>query len=101
MMEFIAYYRVSTAKQERSGLGLEAQQEAVRRHIALSKGELLEEYTEIESGKKNDRPELDTALIACKKKKATLVIAKLDRLSRNLFFIGKTHGGQDRFCVLR
>jgi DNA invertase Pin-like site-specific DNA recombinase len=84
--KFIAYYRVSTDKQGRSGLGLEAQQQAV--HFFLqSRGELIQSFTEIESGRKNDRPELLTALDECRKNKAVLVIAKLDRLARNVYFI--------------
>ncbi|OUR75979.1 resolvase [Alphaproteobacteria bacterium 46_93_T64] len=85
MVEYVTYYRVSTDKQGRSGLGLEAQQNAVSDFI----GNIvpLEEFTEIESGKKADRPELLKALALCKKRKARLVIAKLDRLSRNVAFI--------------
>jgi len=86
---YIAYYRVSTVRQGQSGLGLEAQQAAVERHLAGGDWTLIESYTEIESGKRNDRPELAAALAACKRHKATLVIAKLDRLGRNLAFIAK------------
>lgn len=86
-MEYIAYYRVSTDRQARSGLGLDAQREAVERYIAAHGAKLLATYTEAESGKRNDRPELAKALAHAKKTKATLVIAKLDRLSRNLAFI--------------
>ena len=82
---FVAYYRVSTARQGRSGLGLEAQRVAVQEH--LNGGRLLEEVTEIESGKRNDRPQLARALAACRLHRATLVIAKLDRLARNVAFI--------------
>jgi len=82
---FVAYYRVSTDRQGRSGLGLEAQQRAVRDY--LSGGHIIGEFTEVETGKRNDRPELERALAACRRKKARLVIAKLDRLSRNLAFI--------------
>lgn len=82
---FVAYYRVSTARQGNSGLGLDAQRAAVTRHI--HGGELVAEFTEIESGKRNDRPQLAAALAAAKKAKATLVIAKLDRLARNMAFI--------------
>lgn len=84
--KFIAYYRVSTDRQGQSGLGLDAQRAAVLRHIT-GDSELIAEFTEIESGKKNDRPELAAALAACKKQKAKLVIAKLDRLARNVAFI--------------
>ena len=85
--KFIAYYRVSTDKQGKSGLGLDAQRKAVVDYLDGGKWTLLDEFTEIESGKRNDRPELEKALAACKKHRAKLVIAKLDRLSRNLAFI--------------
>ena len=81
---FIAYHRVSTARQGRSGLGLDAQREAIRLHLAVSPGELLAEFTEIESGRRNDRPELAKALAACRLHRATLIIAKLDRLARSV-----------------
>jgi DNA invertase Pin-like site-specific DNA recombinase len=84
---FIAYYRVSTDRQGRSGLGLEAQRAAVGRYLAGIGGILLAEHTEVETGRRNDRPELQKALAACRKHKARLVIAKLDRLSRNVAFI--------------
>ncbi len=78
---------VSTARQGRSGLGLDAQREAIRLHLSAVGGELLGEHTEIESGRRSDRPELLTALAACRVHRATLVIAKLDRLARNVAFI--------------
>jgi DNA invertase Pin-like site-specific DNA recombinase len=84
---FIAYYRVSTDRQGRSGLGLEAQRAAVGRYLAGIGGILIAEHTEVETGRRNDRPELQKALAACRKHKARLVIAKLDRLSRNVAFI--------------
>lgn len=84
---FIAYYRVSTDRQGKSGLGLEAQRTAVMDYLNDGSWELIGEYTEIESGKRNDRPELAKALEACKRRKATLVIAKLDRLARNVHFV--------------
>jgi len=86
MKKYIAYYRVSTQKQGSSGLGLEAQRTAVRNFIG-SDSEILTEYTDIESGKRNDRPNLLQAIADCKEKNATLIIAKLDRLSRNASFI--------------
>jgi DNA invertase Pin-like site-specific DNA recombinase len=82
---FVAYFRVSTDRQGRSGLGLEAQQKAVGDY--LSGGQIIAEFIEVESGKRNDRPELGRALAACRRHKAKLIIAKLDRLSRNLAFI--------------
>jgi DNA invertase Pin-like site-specific DNA recombinase len=84
--KFVAYYRVSTAKQGASGLGLEAQQEAVRSFLNGGRFALVE-VTEIESGKRNDRPALAKALALCRVHGATLVIAKLDRLARNVNFI--------------
>jgi DNA invertase Pin-like site-specific DNA recombinase len=86
---FVAYYRVSTDKQGRSGLGLEAQREAVRPYLNGGNWTLADEVTEIESGKRNDRPELDRALGLCRLYGATLVVAKLDRLARNVAFISK------------
>ncbi|MCW0221501.1 MAG: recombinase family protein [Prosthecobacter sp.] len=85
--KFIAYYRVSTAQQGKSGLGLEAQQSAVKGYLNGGNGEFLGEFTEVESGKRKDRPQLNAALAMCKKLKATLIIAKLERLARNLHFI--------------
>ena len=85
-MQYIAYYRVSTDRQGRSGLGLDAQRTAVAAYLARG-GELLAEYTEIESGKRNDRPQLAAALALCRQKRARLIIAKLDRLARNVAFI--------------
>jgi DNA invertase Pin-like site-specific DNA recombinase len=84
---YVAYYRVSTAKQGASGLGLEAQQEAVRTYLNGGKWQLIAELTEVESGKRNDRPKLLEALRLCRTRKATLIIAKLDRLARNVNFI--------------
>ncbi len=85
--KFVAYHRVSTDKQGRSGLGLEAQRRAVEDHLSGGRGELVADYVEVESGKRDDRPELMKALHRCKVTGATLVIAKLDRLSRNVAFI--------------
>jgi DNA invertase Pin-like site-specific DNA recombinase len=84
---FVAYYRVSTDRQGQSGLGLEAQRKAVADYLEGGAWELVGEFTEVESGKKSDRPELGMAIEACRKHRARLVIAKLDRLSRNLAFI--------------
>ena len=85
--KFIAYFRVSTDRQGKSGLGLRAQRETVMNYLNSGRWTLVGEFTEVESGKLADRPELEKALAACKKQKAKLVIAKLDRLSRNLAFI--------------
>jgi DNA invertase Pin-like site-specific DNA recombinase len=83
----VAYYRVSTDKQGRSGLGLEAQQAAVRAFLDGKGWPPLTEFTEVESGRKADRPELVKAMATCRLYGATLVIAKLDRLSRNAAFL--------------
>ena len=85
--KFISYLRVSTAKQGKSGLGLEAQRQAIETYLDGGSWNLLKEYIEIESGKNNDRPKLKEALAACQRTRATLLIAKLDRLSRNVAFI--------------
>lgn len=86
MPDFIAYYRVSTDSQGARGLGMGAQKEAIAHYVKDSK--LLAEYSEVESGKKHsNRPQLAAALAECKRRKATLVIAKLDRLGRNVAFI--------------
>jgi DNA invertase Pin-like site-specific DNA recombinase len=85
--KFVAYYRVSTDRQGQSGLGLEAQRSAVLAYVNGGSWTRIAEFTEIESGKHANRPQLAAALAACKKHKAKLVIAKLDRLSRNLAFI--------------
>jgi DNA invertase Pin-like site-specific DNA recombinase len=84
---FVAYYRVSTDRQGRSGLGLEAQRSAVEDFLNGGRWHLVGEFTEVESGKRNSRPELLKAMALCRKRKAKLVIAKLDRLSRNVAFI--------------
>ena len=86
MRKYIAYYRVSTQKQGVSGLGLDAQRSEVARFVERG-GVLVTEYQDIESGKNNNRPNLIRAIEDCKKQDATLLIAKLDRLSRNASFI--------------
>jgi DNA invertase Pin-like site-specific DNA recombinase len=90
--KFVAYFRVSTDRQGKSGLGLEAQRETVMDYLNGGRWTLVGEFTEVESGKRADRPELEKALAACKKQKAKLVIAKLDRLSRNLAFVATLMG---------
>lgn len=91
MADFVAYYRVSTQQQGRSGLGLEAQRAAVQRWLEGAGGQLLAEYTEVETGKGANalhrRPELRLALDHARRDKATLLIAKLDRLARNVHFV--------------
>jgi len=85
--QYVGYYQVSTAKQGRSGLGLEAQKAAVAEFVRSQGGTLAREFTEVESGKRNDRPELVRALAHARRTGATLLVAKLDRLSRNLAFL--------------
>ncbi|MFY7930741.1 MAG: recombinase family protein [Oligoflexus sp.] len=87
--KFISYLRVSTEGQRESGLGLEAQREAVARHLKGGELTLVAEYVETESGKRSDRPELAKALAEAKKQKATLIVAKLDRLSRSVAFLSR------------
>lgn len=101
--KFIAYHRVSTQKQGASGLGLEAQKEAVTRFLNGGEWELLGEYVEVETGKGADalakRPQLKAALAACRKEGATLVIAKLDRLARNVHFVSGLMESKVRFVA--
>ncbi len=85
--KFISYLRVSTARQGASGLGLEAQREAVSRYLNGGSWSLVQEVLEVESGKRNDRPAIAEALRLCRLHRATLVIAKMDRLARNVHFI--------------
>jgi DNA invertase Pin-like site-specific DNA recombinase len=98
--KFIAYYRVSTQQQGRSGLGLDAQRQAVAAYLNGGVWQLVAEFTEVETGKGSNaldrRPQLKAALEACRKRKATLLIAKLDRLARNVHFItGLIESGTD------
>lgn len=89
MTQFVAYFRVSTAEQGDSGLGIEAQQEKVRALVGSRDGDVIAEFTEIESGRKADRPVLAQALEAARKAKAVLVVAKLDRLARDAELINR------------
>ena len=89
MKKAIPYYRVSTDQQGQSKLGLEAQQQSVHQFARLNDLSLLQEFTEVESGRKNKRPVLQEALLMCKRENAVLLIAKLDRLGRNVAFISK------------
>jgi DNA invertase Pin-like site-specific DNA recombinase len=95
-MKYIAYYRVSTKKQGSSGLGLEAQRDAVHKYIAP---ELIDfEFTEVETGtNKKHRPILSEALELCKKNDAILLIAKLDRLARNVAFVSSLMDSKVKF----
>jgi DNA invertase Pin-like site-specific DNA recombinase len=96
--QFIAYYRVSTARQGRSGLGIEAQKQAVQTHLNGAK--LIIEFTEVETGRRNDRPQLAAALAACRVHKAVLVIAKLDRLTRNVAFVSALMDADIQFVAV-
>ena len=84
---FVAYYRVSTDQQGRSGLGLAAQKTTVGQFVAGGAGQIIAEFQEVESGKRRDRPQLALALGACRARRATLIIAKLDRLARDAAFL--------------
>jgi len=100
--KFVAYYRVSTDKQGKSGLGLDAQKEAVQQRLNGGRWQMVAEFVEIESGSRTSRPQLDAALAACKKNKAKLIVAKLDRLTRNVAFLLKLidAGVEVLFCDL-
>lgn len=100
--KIISYVRVSTQKQGASGLGLDAQCQAVSRYISETGAELVAEFVEVESGKKTDRdrPQLAEALKACRKAKAVLVVAKLDRLARNVHFISGLMEAKVKFLAL-
>ena len=90
MRHFLAYFRVSTDKQGLSGLGLDAQRAAIAGYLKSAGGTLLQEFTEIESGKSHkNRPQLLAAIALCQKRRATLLIARLDRLARNVAFISQ------------
>lgn len=85
--QIIAYYRVSTKRQGESGLGLESQQATIQSYCRVNGCEVFAEFTEIESGRVNSRPRLAMALRLAKARKATLMVAKLDRLARNVAFL--------------
>ena len=99
MTDYVAYLRVSTAQQNRSGLGREAQLAAINAFIREEDELLTPPYVETESGKRNDRPELAKALNRCKLTGATLLVAKLDRLSRNVAFIATLQDAGVRFVA--
>ncbi|HOX93578.1 MAG TPA: recombinase family protein, partial [Syntrophales bacterium] len=86
-MKIIGYLRVSTNKQGHSGLGIEAQQSAIKEFARQRKAKVIQTFTEIESGKNNERPELNKAIHLARVTGSTLVISKLDRLSRNAAFL--------------
>lgn len=98
--KFVAYYRVSTDRQGASGLGLEAQRDAITRYLNGGKWSLIGEFTEIESGTRKrlaKRPMLESAIKLCKRERATLVVAKLDRLARDVQFISELLNSQIKF----
>lgn len=97
--QFVAYYRVSTARQGKSGLGLDAQKKAVADFLNGGSWQLTAEFVEVESGKHDDRPQLGQALAICELSDATLVVAKLDRLSRNLAFLARLQESGSRFVA--
>jgi DNA invertase Pin-like site-specific DNA recombinase len=101
---YISYLRVSTDQQGRSGLGIEAQRAVVAAHVSQAGGLLIHELEETESGKKSDRPQLAAALAACRTYRATLIVAKLDRLTRDTAFLLTLVDGQGEagvvFCDL-
>src|SRR6516164_103932 len=87
--KFIAYYRVSTDKQGKSGLGLEAQRQAVANYLDGGDWKIVAEFTEVETGKRSDRPQLDAALKAARLHQAALVVSKVDRLTRSVAFLSR------------
>ena len=95
----VTYYRVSTAKQGRSGLGLEAQRRAVEEFLRTSNWDLVGEFVEVESGKIDQRPQLEAALAHCDLTGATLIVAKLDRLSRNVAFLATLQDSGTKFVA--
>jgi len=100
-MKLVAYHRVSTRKQGTSGLGIEAQQQAITAYVAAHpEAELLASFTEVESGRKDDRPELDKAMKLADVTGSTLIISKLDRLSRSVSFLGKLQEDGVKFIAV-
>ena len=98
--KFVTYFRVSTQRQGRSGLGLEAQQHAVRQYVSQHGGWEIATYTEIESGRYSNRPQLARALQRCRQTRATLLVAKLDRLSRDGEFLYRLQNDSVQFQAL-
>ncbi len=97
---YVTYFRVSTDRQGRSGLGLDAQREAVSQFLAGRSATVVAEFVEVESGGKDDRPKLRDALAACQRGKATLLIAKLDRLARSVAFIANLMDSETEFVAV-
>jgi len=98
--KFVSYCRVSTKSQGESGLGLEAQRQSIKDYLDGGNWSLIQEFIEVESGRNNKRPELTKALDFCKKESACLIIARLDRLSRNAAFLMNLMESKIKFiCV--
>lgn len=97
--KFVAYYRVSTQKQNHTQYGIEAQKEAVMNFIKFNGNRIIAEFTEIESGTKSKRPQLEKALEYCKMNNAVLAVAKLDRLARNVHFISSLMQSKVKFVA--
>lgn len=97
---YVTYYRVSTDKQGRSGLGLDAQRVAVSQFLAARPATVVAEFVEVESGGKDDRPRLLEALATCQRAKAALLIAKLDRLARSVAFVARLMDGDTEFVAV-
>jgi DNA invertase Pin-like site-specific DNA recombinase len=87
--KFVAYYRVSTGRQGKSGLGIEAQREAVKTYLNGGDWQIVDEFTEVETGKSSDRPALENALAAARLHRASLVVSKVDRLTRSVVFLSR------------
>lgn len=100
MSKIVVYFRVSTDKQERSGLGIEGQKEAVKQYAKRTGCEIIARYTETESGKNSDRPQFAKAVAHARRSRATLVVAKLDRLARNLAFLDTLQRSRLNFVAL-
>jgi DNA invertase Pin-like site-specific DNA recombinase len=100
MSKIVVYYRVSTEKQQLSGLGIDAQKAAVRSYTARTGDVVLARYTETESGRNADRPQLARALAHARRSRAKLIVAKLDRLSRNLAFLDALQRSKVAFVAL-
>ncbi len=99
MVDFCSYLRVSTDKQGITGLGMDAQRESVKRYVS-ARGQLLTEFIEVESGRKENRPQLRAALEECRKHRAVLLIARLDRLGRNVAFIANLKNSDVEFVAV-
>ena len=87
--KFVAYYRVSTGRQGKSGLGIDAQRAAVETYLNGGDWRIVDEHVEVESGKRSDRPALDKALAAARLHRASLVVSKVDRLTRSVAFLSR------------